>query len=307
MSEELKAAVTAATLQVLKALARLLLESKIGIGEVRALTKLAYVLGAHEQAQSHRGASEPNVSRISTVTGLSRSEVTALLSQAPDEMPEVKRGRPRAQAVIDGWLKDPRFHNKQTGQPAVLPLNHGRYSFGELVSLYSGDGAASYATILDELLQGKAVARVGQKTVRLLSRSCANVSWSPETIASIEDIALHLRALIHNLQNPERPQYVHSVRCEALDAEEAKVVLPELQESAEDFIESASVTLQQADRATKSKRAGFNAKRVTVLVQVLHEDKNPLVGSRDKKPLRSKFKAKSNSDQERCRGRIRHT
>jgi hypothetical protein len=297
MSEEIKAAVTAATLEVLKALARLLLESKIGIGEARALTKLAYVLGAHEQAQSHGGTSEPNVSRISTVTGLSRPEVTALLSQAPDEMPPVKRGRPRAQAVIDGWLQDPRFGNKQTGQPAVLPLNRGRSSFRELVLLYSGDGAATYAPILNELLQAKAVALVGHESVRLLSRTCANVLWSPETIASIDDVALHLRALVHNLQSPESPQYVRSVRCEGLDAEEAKVVLPELQESAEDFIESASVTLQQAHRATRSKRASSSEKRVTVLVQVLHENENPprpkaLVGSRVNKTSRSTSKAK---------------
>ena len=297
MSEELKAAVTAATLQVLKALARLLLESKIGIGEARALTKLAYVLGAHEQAQSHGGNLEPNVSRISTVTGLSRPEVTALLSQAPDEMPPVKRGRPRAQAVIDGWINDPRFGDKHTGEPAVLPLNRGRCSFRELVLLYSGDGAATYAPILNELLQAKAVALVGQESVRLLSRTCANVRWSPETIASIDDVALHLRALVHNLQTPESPQYIRSVRCEGLDAEEAKVLLPELQESAEDFIESAGVTLQQAHRATKSKRASFNAKRVTVLVQVLHEDETPprpkaRVGSRAKQTSRSKSKAK---------------
>jgi hypothetical protein len=298
MSEELKAAVTAATLPVLKALARLLLESKVGIGEVRALTKLAYVLGAHEQAQRHGGSPEPNVSRISTVTGLSRPEVTALLAQAPDEMPPVKRGQPRAQAVIDGWIKDPRFGDKQTGQPAVLPLARGRGSFRELVRLYSGDGAATYAPILNELLQAKAVALIGQESVRLLSHTCANVRWSPETVASIEDVALHLRALVHNLQNPESPQYVRSVRCEGLDAEEAKVVLPELQESAEDFFESAAVTLQQARGATKSKRASLNAKRVSVVVLVLQENQNTarpktLVGSHNKKNSRFKSKAKS--------------
>jgi len=293
MSEELKAVVAAATLQVLTALARLLLESKIGIGEARALTKLAYVLGAHEQAQSQGGRSKPNVSRISTVTGLSRTEVTALLSQAPDEMPPVKRGRPRAQAVLDGWIEDPRFGDKQTGQPAVLSLSRGRCSFRELVLLYSGDGAATYAPILNELLQAKAVALVGRESVRLLKRTCANVGWSPETIASIDDVALHLRALVHNLQSPESPQFVRSVRCEDLDVEEAKVVLPELRESAEDFIESAGITLQQARQATKPTRAGVDAKRVTVLVQVLNETQGlpklkARVSSRNKQTSRSK-------------------
>ena len=179
----------------------------------------------------------------------------------------------------------------------MLPLTRGRSSFRKLVLQYSGAGTATYAPILNELLQAKAVALVGQESVRLLSRTCANVRWSPETIASIDDVALHLRALVHNLQSPESPQYVRSVRCEGLDAEEAKVVLPELQESAEDFIESAAVTLQQAQGATKSMRARLNAKRVSVLVQVLHENENPprpkaQVSSRDRKTSPSKSKAK---------------
>jgi hypothetical protein len=297
MSEELKAAVTTATLQVLKALACLLLEAKIGAGEARALMRLAYVLGAHEQAQSRGEGSVPNVTRIATVTGLSRSEVTALLAQAPDEMPPVKRGRPRAQAVLDAWHEDPRFGNRKTGQPAVLPLKRGRFSFQELVRLFSGDGEATYAPILDELLQAKAAVMVGHDSVQALSRTCANFRWSRETIESIDDVAFHLRALVNNLQEQDSPQYVGSVRCEGLDAEEAKVVLPELYESAEDFMESASVTLQQAQRATKSQRVRLNTKRVTVLLQVVDETEHPPRSGarnalRDKQTSRSKSQAK---------------
>ena len=54
MSDPLKTAVTAVSLQVLKALARLWLDANVGAGEARALARLAHVLVAHEQAQ--RGA-----------------------------------------------------------------------------------------------------------------------------------------------------------------------------------------------------------------------------------------------------------
>jgi hypothetical protein len=83
-----------------------------------------------------------------------------------------------------------------------------------------------------------------------------------------------------------------------LDIEEAKVVLPELQESAEDFFESAVVTLQQAREGAKSKRQTLNTKRVSVVVLVLDENQNPagpkkLVGSLGKKTSRSKSKSKT--------------
>src|SRR5579884_2510291 len=145
MSEELKTAVASVTLSVLKALVRLLLEARVGYGETRALLKLAYVLGACEQSGMRSSSSRPNIARISTITGLSRKEVASLLAQAPDRMPPVKKGRPRAEAVLTGWFSDDDFADPKTGRPAVLFLTRGRRSFRQLVRRYSGDPAAAYA------------------------------------------------------------------------------------------------------------------------------------------------------------------
>jgi hypothetical protein len=297
VSDQLKTAVTAVSLQVLKALARLWLDANVGAGEARALARLAHVLVAHEQAQRGAENAAPNITRIATKTGLSRGEVAALLSQAPDEIPPVKSGRPRSQAVLDGWHEDSQFLDEKTGRPAVLSLKRGRRSFQRLVRKHSGDGEATYKAILDGLLEAKAVTLVGRDGVRAVSRRCGNLHCPPEAIALLDELAWQLRALADNLKTPESRQYLRSIRCEDLDAQEAKVVLPELHEAAEDFAESARVTLQQAQATAKTKRVGSDTKRVTVLVQVLHEGEHPPKAAtggdaRQKRASRSKAQAR---------------
>ena len=126
-----------------------------------------------------------------------------------------------------------------------------------------------------DLLEAKAVILVGRDGVRAVSRSCVNLNCPPEAIALLDELAWQLRALADNLKNPGSRQYLRSIQCDDLDAEEAKVVLPELHESAEDFAESARTTLQQAQAAQKPKRVGVDTQRVTVLVQVLHTGAHP--------------------------------
>ena len=295
MSADLKAAVTAAMLELLKAASPLFLNAKMGFGEFEALTKLAYVLAAHEQALTRGESSEPNVSRISTVTGLSRPAVTALLAQAHDQMPPVKRGRYRAESVLEGWRTDPRFADKNTGTPAPLPLKRGRPNFRQLVSEYSGDATGGYAPILDELLNGRAVAMVGSDTVRMIRASCVNVGWTPESVACIDDVTRILRALIHNLEHPEAPHYVRAVRSYELDLRES-TVLSELVEATDDFVESVGVTLDQA-RPKRPNRVRGPSQTLTLLVQIVREPADPKItaeksGSRRRSTLRPKSRPK---------------
>ncbi len=266
MTDEVRAAVIAAAHEFLKSLSRLTLGAKIGFGEIRALLKLAYVQEAQERAQSDGGSSKPNVMRISTVTGISRKEVATLLAQAVDKVPPVKCGRSRADAVLEGWRSDRRFLDRDTGKPAVLSLKR----FKNLVGLYSGDGPAISPVILNELIRGGAVETPGADSVRFLRATCANLGWSPESVASMDEVVMHMRGKLHNLEHPDTPQYVRTIRCDSLDAEEATTVLPELLESADDFVESAGVTLGHTQQDSR-KRLQSKVTKVTVLVQVLHE------------------------------------
>jgi hypothetical protein len=292
MTDEVRAAVTAAAHEFLKSLSRLTLGAKIGFGEIRAVLKQAYVQAAYELIQTREGRSKPNVSRISTVTGISRLDVTSLLAQAYDEVPPVKSGRSRADAVLEGWQSDRQFVDRFTGKPAVLNLRR----FKKLVGKYSGDGPAISGTILAELTRGGAVKTRGPDSVRFVRGTCANLGWSPENVASMDEVVMHMRAILHNLEHPETPQYVRAIRCESLDSVEATTILPELIESADDFVESAGVTLGHTQQGS-GKRLQSEVTKVTVLVQVLHEtakrSSSQKRAGRGRKPLAgAKFRAK---------------
>ncbi len=270
MTAEGRAAVLVATREFLKALSGLTLNAKIGFGEIRALLKLVYVQEAHEQAQSRGEGAEPNVTRISTVTGLSRAEVTSLLSQADDEMPLVKRGRSRADAVLEGWRSDRKFLDRNTGTPAVLT----RRRFKELVREHSGDGSVATA-ILNELVNGGAAAISDGDTIRFLRPTCATVGLSTESAAHLNDAAIILRALVHNLEHREAPHYVRTIRCDGLDADETTTALPEVFEAADDFSESARVTLHHARPQSRKSSNRGQRKNVTVLIQIVSEATKP--------------------------------
>jgi hypothetical protein len=81
-----------------------------------------------------------NISRLSVVTGMTRKEVSALLTDSRKEGGALTRrsGQQRAMRVLSGWLTDPRFRDRN-GRPGELKYRAGRQSFAVLVKLYGGD------------------------------------------------------------------------------------------------------------------------------------------------------------------------
>src|SRR5581483_7311475 len=154
MSEDVKSAVSEATLRLLQPLARFLLEARIGIGELSALARRAYVRVAAE-AESGAAARRPNISRIAARTGLTRVEIRALLAEERGAETRTPRGAVRAERVLFGWWNDPQFQDR-TGAPEPLKAKGARRSFAALVRRYGGDGHNT-APILDELLRSKAI------------------------------------------------------------------------------------------------------------------------------------------------------
>ena len=121
MSESLKAAVRLAVLRILDPLVKWLIEAGLGVGDLVALVKIAYVRAARERGLAGGGeAKRPNVSRIAVVTGLTRVEVTNILATGAAD-PVYDRGRQRAERVLSGWWNDVVFQDP-SGHPAVLPL-----------------------------------------------------------------------------------------------------------------------------------------------------------------------------------------
>lgn len=261
----MKAAVNAATLRLLEPLARLLLDARIGIGEFGALARLAYVQAALQETEGSR-AGRVNVSRIAATTGLTRVEVAALLAEQRGAPPRKQRGRVRAERVLQGWWNDREFHDR-SGAPARLPRKGARRSFAALVKRHSGD-PHNAATILEELLRSQAVREHPDGTLEALSRTCVNVGWDEEGIEALgEELAEHIETLLYNLKNPDRPRFARRIVFGQLDPHAARVIVPELAEQAEIFLEGAQDALNRPKPPSHKRYGHPPALRFAVALQ----------------------------------------
>jgi len=265
MSRNVASAVNAATLRVLEPLARFLLEARIGIGEFNALARRAYVQAA-VAGNSEGGSGRVNVSRVAAATGLTRVEVSALLAEQRGAPPRKKRGRVRAERVLQGWWNDAQFHDRN-GSPLRLPRSGPKRSFAALVRRHSGDSHNS-AAILEELLRSQAIREHPDGTLEALSRSCLNVGWDEAGIEAFgEELAEHLETLLYNLRNPALPRFSKRVVCGRLDPHAARVIIPEIAEQAEIFLEGAQDALNRPRHPTHLRESRSDALRFSVALQ----------------------------------------
>jgi hypothetical protein len=263
MSELLKSAVQKAVRRLLDPLARLLLECGIGVGEFQALAKAAYVRAARD---SDPAAGRPNVSRIATLTGLRRIEVTRLLALGDDASPEPATGRQRADRVLSAWWTDPAFQDGN-GRPLVLPLRGKRRSFATLVERYSGEPRVQ--TILDELLRARAARLTEDGDIEVLSRTFVTARWDADEVTAFgERVREQIDTLTWNLRNPTRPRYAQSVIAPRIHPREAPRLLRLIGEQSDALLRNIDDAVH--DPATKV-TATADALRLVVSVHV-HEE-----------------------------------
>ena len=170
MSETVKAAVMRAVLRLMEPLVRLLLEAGIGVGEFNKLAKMAYARAARD-AQPE---AVPNISRIAVLTGIPRGEIAEILRRPEEYRTERERDMQRAERVLQGWWKDTDYHDSN-GRPLKLPLRGPRRSFAALVKRYAGDPRV--LTLLKELLRVKAIRRLPDGHLEVLSRTFVTARW----------------------------------------------------------------------------------------------------------------------------------
>lgn len=119
-----------------------LLGCGITVSEFRVAAQSAFVHAALSTARLQN--SRVNQSAVAAVTGLSRTQVRALLRNPPASPPI----NARINAVISGWRTDPEFTDRD-GKPLPLSVNNGRNTFLELVKKYGRD--VSHRAILSEM------------------------------------------------------------------------------------------------------------------------------------------------------------
>ncbi len=167
MSENFKATLLSAFRPLMRPLIRILVRNGVSYGEFAELLKSVFVDSAQDVLQLPD--SRQSVSRIAITTGLTRLEVSRLLTQT-DEDAEALLGRlSRVGRLLTGWHQDSDFTGPY-GIPYEVQFDGpiGRRSFTELVRRYTSDVPAD--EMLDELKRIGAVLDLGNGYYRVLIR-----------------------------------------------------------------------------------------------------------------------------------------
>lgn len=164
MLSEQKPMITNAARQILRPFVRILIRYGLSCPELTEMLKGIYIEVAEQEFKINN--KKQTVSRIATLTGLSRKDVQKT-KQSMEHSNDVNSAPVnRASRVILGWLKDPEFLDAQK-KPATVPLRGSTRSFEVLVKRYSGD--IPMKTILDELNRIGAVQELEGNQVQLLT------------------------------------------------------------------------------------------------------------------------------------------
>lgn len=265
MSETVKAAVMHAVLRLLEPLVRLLLEAGIGVGEFNKLAKMAYVRAARDAAPE----ANPNLSRIAVLTGIPRGEVAEILRRPEEYRAEPERGVQRAERVLQGWWKDADYCDTY-GAPLKLPLRGPRRSFATLVKRYAGDPRV--VTLLKELLRVKAVRRLPDGRLEVLSRTFATARWDNTGIAMVgERVRDLLDTLVYNLRHPSRPRYARFVVNAEVNPNYVPLLLRDMTQQADVLADSFQDALNDPERIIRPTRSAQDAHRISIGIFVMEE------------------------------------
>ncbi len=123
---------------VLGRVAELLMDADLPAAFLEELCRVEYTRAAY--ARARRPSGSVNRSKIAAITGLSRPEVTRLVTKLHSAASAAEASHPvsRSARVVSGWLSDPRFY-LSPGVAAPLLFAGGRRSFTQLAKKYAAD------------------------------------------------------------------------------------------------------------------------------------------------------------------------
>lgn len=194
MINSLKTILPNAVVHILKPLIRVLMRNEVSHAELSALAKQAYVDVAYQHFTIPN--KKMTYSRVAVLTGLNRKEVVRLTKK---ENESVMAGTPnRSTRVINGWLNDPDFLDKNK-DPLVLNIK-GENSFSTLVARYSGD--ITIGAIIDELERIGVANRINSEQVLLNQQGYIPENGEIEKIDILSTCTSDLlSSAVHNLEH----------------------------------------------------------------------------------------------------------
>jgi hypothetical protein len=252
-------ALSAATLHLLRPLARILLRNHVSHRTFAELAKQVYV----EVANAEFGITgkKQSISRIAILTGLTRKEVQRLLAQSPGTESVVEEEYHRASRVITGWVRDPDFGDGKS-HPHPLRMEGKRASFSELVKRYSGD--IPVRAMLDELLRVGAVKQLKDGRICLLSRGYIPQKAPVEKLQVLgSDTADLIATIDHNVyQKPTKPRFQRKVMYDNVPTEAAKEFQVLAAAHGQELLEAIDRWLSHRDRDVNPAAKGTGRVRV---------------------------------------------
>ena len=192
-------ALSAAAIRILRALVRIMMRYGMPYEGFAELAKRVYVEVA-EKDFAIPGRKQ-SVSRISTLTGIYRREVSRLIELPAIDDADITARHNRAARVIGGWLQDPDYRDAND-EALVLDMNGEAPSFTHLVRKYSGDIPAR--AIRDELMRVGAVELDEDDMIHLLSRAYVPRHGEADMLAVLgTDVSDFIQTIDHNLQHAD--------------------------------------------------------------------------------------------------------
>lgn len=205
MSENFKATLLSAFKPLMRPLVRILVRNGVSFGEFSELLKSVFVESAQDVLQLPD--SRQSVSRIAITTGLTRLEVSRLLTQTEEDAEALFGRLSRVGRLLTGWHQDSDFTGPY-GIPYEVQFeaSPGRRSFTELVRRYTSDVPAD--EMLHEMKRIGAVLDLGNGYFRVLIRSYIPSAADP---AKFHAMSVAFTDLAKTLDQNLRPDEDHKI------------------------------------------------------------------------------------------------
>ena len=235
---------TKAIARILRPLVRILLRHGVAFNALSDLIKNLY-LEIAEREFALPGKKQ-SISRISTLTGLTRKEVTKAKTSEELDLNSRTQQYNRAARVISGWVRDPDFQNKNQ-EPAELVLEEGERSFQSLVRRFSGD--IPPRAIADELIRVGAIEQTPNGNVKLVQRAYIPEKDIDEKLNILgTDVSDLLETIYHNIHIDTAPPFFQ--RKVSYDAIPKKLLVglrEELNKNAQGYLEKLDKIMSKKD------------------------------------------------------------
>jgi hypothetical protein len=209
MSENFKATLLSAFRPLMRPLVRILVRNGVSYGEFAELLKSVFVDSAQDVLQMPD--SRQSVSRIAITTGLTRLEVSRLLTQTDEDVEALLGRLSRVGRLLTGWHQDSDFTGPY-GIPYEVQFEGpiGRRSFTELVRRYTSDVPAD--EMLDELKRIGAVLDLGNGYYRVLIRSYIPSAADPAKFHAMSVAFTDLAKTLDQNLRPDEDQKIFERR-----------------------------------------------------------------------------------------------